>query len=817
MKSHYRVVVIGGGVVGASVLYHLAKYGWSDVCLIERKVLTAGSSWHAAGGIHALNADPNIASLQAYTIDLLSEIERESGQDINLHMTGGLTLAGTPDRWEWLQSAYRTFQSIGIEDVRLVTPQEAGELCPIMSTEGILGGMWADREGYVDTTGTVHAYAGAAKKNGATVIENNRVLELNQTAEGWQVVTEKGTITCEHVVNAAGLWAKQVGRMAGIELPLSPLNHHYLISDTIPELEQIDFEVPMTVDLEGFTYMRQDQKGILLGIYEVDHQHWMMDGAPWEYGFELQQEDPDRIEKELILGFERYPALQEVGVKTWVNGAFTFSPDGNPLVGPVRGKPGYWCACAVMAGFLQGGGVGKSLAEWMIHGEPEADVFGMDVARYGDFAQNKRFIRETTGQFYTRRFVMTYPNEQLPAGRPLRMAPAHSDMTAAGCRWGASYGLEVPLYFAPNAAFEEKPTLKRSNAFKIVAEECKAVREAVGLLDISGFSRFEVTGAGAEAWLDHIMASKLPSPGRARLAPMLADTGKMKGDLTVFNWGDGTWWIMGSYYLRDWHMRWFHDHMADGVALRDISDDVVGFSLSGPNALKVMENLIDGPIADLPFMGCGSFDIGLARCKVGRLSVAGELGYEIHCRASEHIGLRKALLEAGADLGIREYGFNALLSLRLEKSFGIWSAEFTQGYTPGMTGMDRWIAWDKGDFVGRAAAMAERDGNGSAQVVAMLEIEDGDADASGFEPVWQNGERVGFVTSGGYGHTMGKSYALAMVNRACADLGTALSVHIVGVERAAKVIPASPYDPAGNAMRGKPVVAAAEAQPEPAE
>jgi dimethylglycine dehydrogenase len=801
MKDRYRVVVIGGGVVGASVLYHLAKFGWTDVCLIERKVLTAGSSWHAAGGFHALNADPNIASLQAYTIDLLSEIERESGQSVGMHMTGGLTLAGTPDRWEWLQSAYRTFQSIGIEDVRLVTPEEAADLCPIMSPHGILGGMWADREGYIDTTGTVHAYAGAAKKHGATVVENNRVLELHQTADGWQVVTEKGTVTCEHVVNAAGLWAKQVGRMAGIELPVSPLNHHYLISDTIPEVAALDRELPLVVDLEGFTYMRQDQKGILLGIYEIDHEHWMMDGAPWEYGFELQKEDPDRIERELILGFERYPALQEVGVKTWVNGAFTFSPDGNPLVGPVRGKPGYWCACAVMAGFLQGGGVGKSLAEWMIHGEPEADVFGMDVARYGDYAQNKRFIRETTGQFYTRRFVMTYPNEQLPAGRPARMSPAHSEMSAAGCRWGASYGLEVPLYFAPSPEFEEKPTLKRSNAHAIVAEECRAVREAVGLLDISGFSRFEVSGPGAEAWLDRIMASKLPGPGRARLAPMLSPEGKLKGDLTVFNWGDGTWWIMGSYYLRAWHMRWFHDHMGDGVALSDISDAIVGFSLSGPNARKVIEKVTDGPVGELPFMGCGTFDIGLARCKVGRLSVSGELGYEIHCAAVEHIGLRRALLAAGADLGIREYGFNALLSLRLEKSFGIWSAEFTQGYTPAQTGMDRWIAWDKGDFLGRDAALAERGGNGPAQKIAMLELADGDSDASGFEPVWQNGDRVGFVTSGGYGHTLGKSLALAMIDSGMTEPGTALKVHVVGQERAATVITPSPYDPEGKAMR----------------
>ncbi len=800
MNNHYRVVVIGGGVVGASVIYHLAKLGWSDVVMLERSVLTAGSSWHAAGGIHALNADPNIAGLQAYTIDLLKEIEQESGQNIGLHMTGGLTMAGTPDRWEWLQSAYRVFQSIGIDDCYLVSPEEAARLNPIMSIDGLLGGMWADREGYLDTTGTVHAYAQAARKRGAEYYEHTKVDALEQTKDGWRVITDKGVITCEHVVNAAGLWAKQVGRMAGIELPVSPLKHHYLISDSIPALQKIDFEVPMTVDLEGFTYLRQDQKGVLLGIYELDYEHWAMDGAPWDYGMELFQEQTDRIEHELTMGFERYPVLQDVGVKTWVNGAFTFSPDGNPLVGPVPGKPGYWCACAVMAGFLQGGGVGKSLAEWMIHGEAEADVYGMDVARYGSFAENKEYIRQTTGQFYSRRFVMTYPNEQLPAGRPLKMAAAHDAMSAAGCQWGQSWDLEVPLYFAPKE-FSEIPSLKRSNAFDIVGEECRAVRAGVGLLDITGFSRFEVAGPNAEAWLNSIMASKLPKPGRAALAPMLSPEGRMKGDLTIFNWGDGSWWIMGSYYLRAWHMRWFNDYLTDGVTVRDLGEEWAGFSLSGPKSRDVIERL-NAEVADsLPFMGCGNFDIGLLRTKIGRLSVTGEMGYEIHCRMGDHIALRRLLLDTGAQSDICEFGFNALLSLRLEKSFGIWSAEFTQGYTPGATGMDKWIAWDKPDFVGRAAAISERDGNGPPQKLVTLEVVAGDADASGFEPVWSNDKLVGFVTSGGYGHTLDTSLAMAMVNSDLTDVGTKLDVHVVGVKRAAKVIAPSPYDPKGLMMR----------------
>ncbi|MEX0503589.1 FAD-dependent oxidoreductase [Alphaproteobacteria bacterium LSUCC0719] len=800
MKSHYRVVVVGGGVVGASIIYHLAKMGWSDICLLERSVLTAGSSWHAAGGVHALNADPNISALQAYTIDLLGKIEEESGQSIGMHLTGGLTLAGTPDRWEWLQSAYRVYQSIGIEDVRLVSPDEAGALCPVLSTDGILGGLWADREGYVDTTGTVLAYAGAAKKNGATVIEHNRVLELNQTADGWNVVTEKGTISCEHVVNAAGLWAKQVGRMAGIELPVSPLSHHYLLTEAIPEIAALDGELPFVVDLEGFTYMRQDQHGMLLGIYETNHQHWMMDGAPWDYGIELLQEDIDRIEHELTMGFERYPVLQTAGVRNWVNGAFTFSPDGNPLVGPVPGKRGYWSACAVMAGFLQGGGVGKSLAEWMIHGEPEADVYGMDVARYGPFAENREYIKQTTGQFYSRRFVMTYPNQQLPAGRPLKMAPAYSEMDAAGAVWGNSWDLEVPLYFAPKG-FAETPSLKRSNAFDLVGAECRAVRRDVGLLDITGFSRFEVSGPHAEAWLNRLFATKLPTPGRARLAVALGADGRLKGDLTLFNWGDGSWWIMGSYYLRRWHMRWFEDHMDDGVLVRDLGEEMAGFSLSGPGSRAVLEKLTDGPIDELSFMGCGSFDVGLVRARVGRLSVTGEAGYEINCRMGDHIALRRMLVDAGADLGMVEYGFNAMLSLRLEKSYGIWSAEFTQGYTPGMTGMDRWIDWDKADFIGRDAAIAERDGNGPAQRLVTIEVAADDADASGFEPVWSGDQRVGFVTSGGYGHIVEKSLAMALVDSDLASVGARLGVHIVGVKRDCSIIAPSPYDPAGAVMR----------------
>jgi dimethylglycine dehydrogenase len=505
---------------------------------------------------------------------------------------------------------------------------------------------------------------------------------------------------------------------------------------------------------------------------------------------------------ELSKAYERFPCLKTAGIRKWVNGAFTFTPDGNPIVGPVRGLKNYWVACGVMAGFSQGGGVGKSLAEWMIQGEPQADIFGMDIARYGAFAANREYLRQTTRQFYSRRFVMTFPNERLPAGRPLKRPGAYDGMSAAGCEWTASWGLEIPAYFAP-LGFRENTALKRSNAFEIVGAEALQVRRAAGLVDITAYARYAVSGASAEAWLDRLLACRLPKPGQARLAPMLGHDGRLKGDLTVFNWGGGDYWLMGSYYLREFHMRWFEDHAAQGVRVTDLSDAMSGFLLTGPHARKILARAThqDVSATALPFMACGAFDVGMARARVARLWITGELGFEINCEATMHATLRETLLTAGEDLGLAETGYYALNALRLEKSFGIWSREFTQGYTPAQTGLDRFIAFDKGDFIGREAVLRAREAGAAAQCLVTLEVDAVDADTSGYEPVWHQGRRVGFVTSGGYGYTVGKSLALALVSRDFAGEGTALSVHIVGTERPARVIASSPYDPEGKAMR----------------
>jgi dimethylglycine dehydrogenase len=805
MKSHYRAVVIGGGVVGASVLYHLAKLGWTDVILVERAELTAGSTWHAAGGFHAINADPNIAALQDYTIRLYREIEAESGYSVGLHMTGGLSLAGTAARWEWLKSAWAMFRTMGIETARLITPEEIRELCPIADTTGLYGGIYDSNEGHLDPYGATHAYVGAARKRGAAVVLHNRVLALESRADGsWNVVTELGTIVAEHVVNAAGLWAKQVGLMAGVDLPVTPMEHHYLLTEPIPEVAALSKELPLTLDLEGFTYLRHEGKGgVLLGVYELTPKHWHVDGAPWDYGMDLIPEDIERIAPELERGFERFPCLKSAGIKRWVNGAFTFTPDGNPLVGPVPGRRNYWVACGVMAGFSQGGGVGLALAQWMIHGEPGSDIYGMDVARYGSFASNREYLKATTAQFYKRRFVLTYPNEQLPAGRPLRRTPSYDAMTAAGARWGASWGLEIPLYFAP-AGFVETPTQRRSNAHDIVGAECRAVRSQAGLLDISAFARYEIRGPGARDWLDNLLACKIPSAGKARLAPMLSPSAHLMGDLTVFNWDDDTFWIMGSYYLRQWHLRWFQAQTPPaGVSIRDISDTVLGFAVVGPRARELLARVTDADVANAAFgfMSCREMDVGLTRARVARLSVTGELGYEINVAAGDHQVLGETLLEAGRDLGLVQIGFNAVLSLRLEKSFGIWTREFTSGYTPKMSGMDRFIAFEKGPFIGRDAARGDRDANAPGKKLVTLHIHAEDADAVGFEPVWLGDRLVGFVTSGGYGHCVQKSLALAYLEEDVLREGAQFDVHVVGEKRRCTLIAASPYDPANARLR----------------
>jgi dimethylglycine dehydrogenase len=812
MRSQYRVVVIGGGIVGASVAYHLALRGVTDLAIVERDRLTAGSSWHAAGGFHALNADTRIAELQRYTIGLYPAIEAESGQGIGLRMSGGLELAGTAERWQWLRHELAWMRSQGHDGAMLLTPDEAAAMVPIINPAGLFGALFDPEEGNLDPNGATYAYAGAARARGADIVTGNRVQALERRRDGaWDVVTERGTIIAEHVVNAAGLWARRVGRMVGVDHPLVPMLHHYLVTEEIPAVAAIDGLMPAVTDLEGFTYLQREGDGILLGIYEQHPVHWAVDGAPWDFGMTLFPEEIDRILPELRMAYERFPVLRDVGIRRWVNGAFTFTPDGNPLVGPVDGIPGYWAACGCMAGFSQGAGIGLVLANWIVDGDPGHDVFGMDVARFGAWATNDSYLRATTAQFYARRFVMAYPNEELPAGRPLRTTPCHDILLAAGARYTVNWGLEVPLYFAPGPDFVETEALGRSNAEPIVAREVEAVRTAAGAFEIAQYARYEVTGPGAPAWLDHLLAARLPGVGRIRLAPMLGPAGRLMGDLTVTRLAEHRFWLTGSYYLQDWHLRWFRSRLpAHGVTLGNLTDGHMGFSVSGPASRSILEALTGDDVsgAALPFLAVRTMHVGGSEAIVGRISLTGELGYEIVVPVDRHRGLFHSLEEAGRPHGLRQIGDRAVDSLRLEKGYGIWSAEFRQDVTPAMSGLDRFVAFDKGDFIGRDAALRERE-HGPARRLVLLAVDAADADAAKDDGVWLDGRLVGMVTSGAYGHHVGLSLALAYVDAEVADAetaaaGPALTVYVVGEARPARLLPEIPYDPRGLRLREVP-------------
>ena len=805
MKTTTRVCVIGGGVVGASVLYHLTKLGWSDVMLVERSDLTSGSTWHAAGGFHTLNGDTNMAALQGYTIRLYKELEEITGLSCGLHHVGGVTLADNRDRFDMLLAERAKHRYMGLE-TEIVTPEEIARLAPVTNIEGIIGGLYDPLDGHLDPSGTTHAYARAARMGGAVIETHCHVRETNPRPDGtWDVVTDKGTIHAEHVVNAAGLWAREVGAMAGVYLPLHPMEHQYLVTDEVPEIAAIidgGGEHPHVMDPAGESYLRQEGRGLCIGFYEQPCRPWAVDGTPWTFGHELLPDDFDKIEDSIEFAYKRFPALARAGVKSVIHGPFTFAPDGNPLVGPVPGLRNYWSACGVMAGFSQGGGVGLMLAQWMVEGECERDVTAMDVARFGDWI-GPGYTLPKVIENYQKRFSVSYPNEELPAARPLRQTPMYDIFDAMGAVWGAQYGLEVVNYFATgDEPRYETPSFRRSNAWEATAREVRAVREAVGINEVHNFGKYLVTGENARAWLDRIMAGRIPQPGRLALTPMLSPKGRLWGDFTVSCLNDETFQLTASYGAQAVHMRWFERNATEGVRVENISDRLTGFQIAGPKARELLAACTRDAVADMKFMDVRRATIGMVDCLVQRVSYTGDLGFEIYCDPMAQRALWDTLWTKGQTHGMRPFGMRAMMSLRLDRFFGAWLREFSPDYTPGETGMDRFIAWKKNaDFIGRAAAEAER-AAGAARELVAFEVDALDADVNGYEPVWIDGAVRGFCTSGGYSHHAGKSVALALIPRERAQPGLEAEIEILGERRAARLLTEPLLDAEGARMRG---------------
>ncbi|MFV1877178.1 GcvT family protein [Nioella sp.] len=806
LPSHAKVVVIGGGVVGCSILFHLAKFGWKDVVLLERDELTSGSSWHAAGQIHTISSDPNISRLQGYTIDLYKEIEETSGHSVGLHMTGGFYAASTKEWYDYLKRERSKARYMGL-DQEFISPKELAERHPLIDTSQYYAALWDDQDGDLDPSGATYAFAKAARVHGAQYFTHCGVTATTQRPDGsWDVTTPKGVINAEIIVNCGGLWAREVGHMQGLHIPVQPMEHHYLITEAIPEIvERMQpggaGRLPCGIDYEANIYFRQERQGMLLGTYEPKGTPWKVEGTPWTFGHELLQPDLDRIADRLELGFERIPALAHAGIKDAINGPFTFGPDGNPMIGPVPGMTNYWCAVGVMAGFCQGGGVGLTMAEWMIDGEPSIDVWAMDVARFGDWATPDWGTVKST-ENYERRFVMTFPNETLPKGRLQKTTALYDRLVAKGARMGQGFGLENALWFAdgPDDAHEE-PAFERNRSHDYVAREVKAVQEAVGGIEIANFAKHEVKGAGARAWLDRILAGYVPKPGRLTLTPMLTPKGRLYGDLTVACLAEDHFMLFGSGAMQDAHRRWFEKDLPAGVAYANVSDDWHGIALSGPKSRELLARITRDDVSAeaFRFRDLRQSFVGGVPVILNRISFSGELGYEIYCKPQYLLRLAEAIEEAGTDLGYRWYGARALMSLRLEKGWGAWSLEFRPDFNAVESGMEAFINWKK-DFVGKEATLAAREAGPKRRLVTMA-IEAEGIDVTNDEAVLKDGAAVGYVSSGGYGHRTGQSLAMGYVDAAHAAPGSELEVEILGEMYKARVLDGPSYDANGAHMR----------------
>ncbi|MDG2231181.1 MAG: FAD-dependent oxidoreductase [Paracoccaceae bacterium] len=780
MKTTTQVAVIGGGVVGCSVLYHLTKLGWSDVTLIERSDLTSGSTWHAAGGFHTLNGDTNMAALQGYTIKLYKELEAITGMSCGLHHVGGITLADNQDRFDMLLAERAKHRYMGLE-TEIVGPEQIRDIAPITNTDGIIGALYDPLDGHLDPSGTTHAYAKAARMGGADIITHTKVTATTQRPDGsWDIITDKGSIHAEHVVNAAGLWAREVGAMAGLYFPLHPMEHQYIVTDDVPQIYERDQEHPHVMDPSGESYLRQEGRGLCIGFYEQACKPWAVEGTPWNFGHELLPDDFDKINDSIEFAYRRFPVLQSAGVKSVIHGPFTFAPDGNPLVGPVPGVRNYWAACGVMAGFSQGGGVGLMLAQWMIEGEPERNTMAMDVARYGDWISPGYTLPKVV-ENYQKRFSVSYPNEELPAARPLRTTSMYDIFDGMGAVWGAQYGLEVVNYFAQDDEPRfETPSFRRSNAFEATRREVRAVRDNVGINETHNFGKYSVTGDGARCWLDRIMAGRIPKPGRMSLTPMLSPKGRLIGDFTVSCLSETEFQLTASYGSQNYHMRWFINNLHGDVEVKNISDERTGFQIAGPKAQALLQAAARSGVLDIGFMDVREIVIGMIPCLVQRVSYTGDLGYEIYCQACEQRQLWHSLWTKGQVFGLKPFGMRAMMSLRLDRFFGSWLSEYSPDYSAAETGLDRFISWSKPvDFIGKEAALGEKEKGASRKLVAF-EVIANDADVVAYEPVWMDGSVVGFCTSGGYSHYAEKSIALALIPADRVKLGLTAEIEILG-------------------------------------
>ena len=806
MRTHAQAVVIGGGVIGCSILYHLTKLGWTDVVLLERSELTSGSTWHAAANIHGLHDNNNITRIQNYTMDLYSALEAETGQSCGVFQPGSLYLAQTEAREHQLrlQAAKAKYYGLNFHEV---TRDEAERLHPLVNYDGIRCIMFEPSGGNVDPSGVTNAYATGARQNGAEIIRFCPVTGTEQQPDGsWIVRTEKGDIATQWIVNAAGLWGREVAAMAGLTLPLQPTEHQYFVTETIPEIAGLDRRLPSVADRDGEYYLRQEGKGLLVGAYEKDLRFWAEDGTPLGFGHELFADDLERIEPNMMRAIDRVPAVGTAGIKRVINGPMIWSPDANVLFGPAPELRNYFCCNGIIPGFSQSGGMGLLAADWIVTGESRYDMFAWDMARFGDWA-DAAFTKARVGDQYANRFKIHFPNEERSAGRPVRTRPVYETQKQMGAVFGLNYGWEHPLWFADTPGTADTDGFTRQNWWGPVGDECRMLRENAGIIDISNFAKYRCAGPGAEDWLNSLFANTMPKAvGRSCLTPLIGVRGGIAGDFTVTRLGDDEFWIIGSGMAERYHQRFFNAlPLPDGTVFESQTVSMCGFNVAGPKSREMLQRLTNTSFetADFPFMRSKWVEMAGIRVLALRVSFTGDLGWELHCAAADQPRLYAALLEAGHDLGAGPVGSRALMSLRIEKGYGSWGREYSPEYWPQEVGLERLCKLDK-DFLNKAALLDVLKKPARERLVVLaLDAEATDAsnaDATGGEPIFKDGVGVGRVTSGAYGYSVGQSLALGFVKGV--DAGQRVEVMVLGRAHGATVLESAPFDPEGIRLRG---------------
>lgn len=805
MKTHAQAVVIGGGLVGCSILYHLAKLGWTDVVLLERDELTSGSTWHAAAGIHGLHDNNNITRIQHYTMDLYKQLEKETGQGCGVFQPGSLYLAQTEAREHQLRLQEAKARFYGLEFFE-IDHARAKELHPLAQFDDIRCIMYEPSGGNVDPSGVTHAYAAGARAMGATIERFCPVIGTDQQPDGsWIVRTEKGDIHTQWVVNAAGLWGREVAAMAGLTLPLQPTEHQYFVTETIAEVEAVGRRLPSIADRDGEYYLRQEGNGLLIGAYERDMRFWAEDGTPLDFAHDLFPDDLDRIMENVMRAMERIPVAETAGVKRVINGPMIWSPDASALWGPVPGMRNYFLCGGIIPGFSQSGGLGLLSAQWMIAGEPQYDMFAWDVARFGDWA-SKAFTKARVEDQYMHRFAIHFPNEERSAGRPARVRPAYEMQKEMGCVFGLNCGWEHPLWFADQPGVVETNGFTRQNWWEPVGAEVRMLRDSVGVIDISNFANYRISGPGAFDWLDALMANKIPTEiGRSCLTPMISVRGGVAGDFTITKSGEDEYMMIGSGMAEHYHRRFFDMvPLPEGTSFENLTNQIAGFNVAGPKSRELLQRLTNADLTNEAFRFMRSRRITVAgiECLALRVSFTGDLGWELHCEAEDQVALYTALLDAARDMGGGPVGSRALGSLRIEKGYGSWGREYSQEYWPHEVGLDFLVKLDK-DFLHKDAYLAVKD-SAPREVLRVFEIEaDRGADAAGGEPIFTpDGKPVGRVTSGAYGYHVGKSLAIGYADPKVAGPGDAVEVFLLGAPHKARILETAPFDPEGKRLRG---------------